>query len=522
MSERKIGAFVRDAETGEALGKVLVSATAEDSKGNKKHLGLLASNASGYLSFDLAAAGVGARFKHVWVQPVNDPEAAVDAGAALAGNSGDALVTVNTDKKKVCADYVYDLPESLLPSASDWRASPGTFGTNADVRLGDEDACQKIVPGNKATSRYFLREVIRDLPGKGKPETVLNNRTERRARLRRGVVREYEVTWSPARHTLGEIVYSLPLAPCESVNLAVIDWSRADQATRAEDTTVRENLDHAQHRDRSIEETVEASVTELQGGASYMSGASASVPVEAAQVSAGSGLGLSFSGGHRETAATTMQEVADSLVQSSSVVRSRNSTIVMQSGQAEHETIETRTVRNHNHCHAMTVLYHEVLRNYLVRVAFAREVKVLLVEQHLIEFTEHNLQDYRHLLEPALRDRRLRACFDAHERILHGASAADGTEGAAGDRITGKVERFKVRLYTGNEGSDATVYALIGTAEGRDYSHEITSSQNDYESGGAITYDFPVMDKNVRIEDVREIGVRYDTRNILPDKCDVA
>ncbi len=516
MSERKIAAFVRDAGTGAALANVLVSATVEDTKGRKEHLGQLASNASGYVSFDLAGVDSAKSVKHLWVQPVNDPEAAVDA-RSVAAAVRDPVVVVTTARDKVGSSRHPDLPDSLLPSASDWRFAPGSFGTNAELSVGEDD-CRKIIPGNKATNRYFLREVIRDLPGEGKPETVTHRRTEFRARLRRGVVREYEVTWSPARHTLGEVVYSLPLAPCESVNLAVIDWSRSDQATRSENTTVKEHLNHSQHRDRSIEETVEASVTELQGGASYMSGANVDIPIKTVNVNAASGTGMSFSGGHRRTSARTMQDVADSLVQSSTVVRNRNSTIVLQSSQAEQDTVETRTVRNHNSCHAMTVLYHEVLRNYLVRVAFAREVEVLLVEQELVGFTEHNLHLYRHLLEPALRDTRLRPCFDAHARVMHGD---DGTgQPEAPQRVAGTVERFKMRLYTGNEGSDATVYGLIGLSSGGDKKHKLTSSQNDYESGSAITYDFPVMGQGVHIEDVREVGVSYDTRDVLSDAWD--
>lgn len=43
-------------------------------------------------------------------------------------------------------------------------------------------------------------------------------------------------------HSLGQVVYSLPLAPCESVNIAVIDWSLQDTTVRTDDRRATETL----------------------------------------------------------------------------------------------------------------------------------------------------------------------------------------------------------------------------------------------------------------------------------------
>src|SRR5215831_7931249 len=42
------------------------------------------------------------------------------------------------------------------------------------------------------------------------------------------------------------------------------------------------------------------------------------------------------------------------------------STVVVQASQAEQDVVQIRTATNHNHCHALTVLYYEVLRQYRV------------------------------------------------------------------------------------------------------------------------------------------------------------
>ncbi len=52
--------------------------------------------------------------------------------------------------------------------------------------------------------------------------------------VRWGAALEIKTEWFPWGHALGEIKYSLALAPAEEVKIAVIDWERKDTATRNE------------------------------------------------------------------------------------------------------------------------------------------------------------------------------------------------------------------------------------------------------------------------------------------------
>src|SRR5205085_28249 len=111
-----------------------------------------------------------------------------------------------------------------------------------------------------------------------------------------------------------QILYSLPLAPGESVNLAVIDWTRRDEAQRKERTKVDEQLVHNEHRDRVISETVDAAVREYQHGSSFMAGIAgaagfSSGGVFSAGLAGSLGGSTSSSSGTRNMAATTVQKV---------------------------------------------------------------------------------------------------------------------------------------------------------------------------------------------------------------------
>jgi hypothetical protein len=178
---------------------------------------------------------------------------------------------------------------------------------------------------------------------------------------------EYEQTWEDVGESLGTILYSLPLAPCESVKIAVIEAKRDDMAARTDAIDAQEHLDHSLFRDRNITEVVKGVLREKQGGSSFMAGQGAAYSgswetVGTFGVTHAIGYASSQSWGRRNLEAESTQYLHDSTVQNTDLVRTLNSTVIVEGSQAEKHNLETRTVTNHNHCHALTVQYYEVLR----------------------------------------------------------------------------------------------------------------------------------------------------------------
>jgi hypothetical protein len=182
-------------------------------------------------------------------------------------------------------------------------------------------------------------------------------------KIRAGSTLEYLTTWQPLGHTLGSIIYSLPLAPGEIVKIAIIDWARKSKDSRDEDLTVKEQLAHNTHRERTISETVEAALHEWQRGGSIMGGNSGGAGLSASYgpvgIAAGNahsfGGAYSTSSGDRNITASTVQQASDAFAQHSASFRELRSTIVIQSDQKEFAKAETRVVANHNHSHALTM-----------------------------------------------------------------------------------------------------------------------------------------------------------------------
>jgi hypothetical protein len=403
-------------------------------------LGLLGTNHAGYASFDLTVLrgaelidafrlkqielGVDAAYKderqsiglrHLWVFPFADPTLAIDALGS--GELGPQFIVLRMElDASQLAGREMDRPMVAMqnPNILDWRLSPGSFTLSGSVLVG-EDGCETLLPSNLSTQQFRFRQVAR--------RTGMTARAQPETEIRAGYVVEYTTEWFSVGHSLGQLIYSLPLAPGEVVKLAIVDWSRSDTATRTEDTGFSESLTHDQLRDRSLTESVHAVLTEVQQGHSFMAGAALSVAGAYGGIAAGLtgaiGGGSSTSEGTRDLSAQTTQHISDAFHQASTAMRELRSTVVVQSTQSEKSDLKTRVVANYNHSHALTMLYYEVLRHYRVVTRVASSRPALLVDYGSISDALANVDNIvlnRKVLESMVLDDRIVGCFDAAVR----------------------------------------------------------------------------------------------------------
>ena len=260
-----------------------------------------------------------------------------------------------------------------------------------------------------------------------------------------GHVLRFKQEWLSDGYSMGDLLYSLPLAPAQQKQLAIVDWERRESNALREQQVVTEDLDNELSRDRDINEIVRGTLREsTRGGSKASSGAF------------GGGLGLGFIGSgfggllgigggkasasssawqrsSRDTAASSLQQLRDRTRQSASAVRSKRTTVVQSVSQGERLTVETETIANYNHCHAMTVQYFEVLRHMLVRQRLTDVQECLFVPLLMSSFDQEKALRWRHTLKPMIRRRKLRLGFDAIERIANNYAGTDLPTGAYAD-----------------------------------------------------------------------------------------
>ena len=248
-----------------------------------------------------------------------------------------------------------------------------------------------------------------------------------------GHLLEIKQIWKADGYSLGDLLYSLPLAPCQKKRIAIFDWSRDESAARAESLSFDERIDAFLDRDRDISEVVNATVKEeiegkstaLTGGIGQGSGAAASGTVGAFMLGATGGNAIGIGGGtstawqesSRNIVASSLNNLRDRIFQSATNVKNQRSTVVQTIGQDERMSVQTDVVANHNHCHAITMEYFEVLRHFVLEQKLSSVRECLFVPLLMSAFDRPKVLRWKTILSQVLINRRYRKGFDAIERI---------------------------------------------------------------------------------------------------------
>ncbi len=254
-----------------------------------------------------------------------------------------------------------------------------------------------------------------------------------------GHLLRFRQLWKAAGYSLGDLVYSLPLAPCQKKQIAIVDWERRDTGTRDESLLATEQLNALLERDRDVQEIVKATLEEELKGQSFAGtfglGGGAGKAGESEPggsdfvLGVAGGIGLAGSAasqeGTRRLSASSLQRLRDRTLQSASAVRGQRATVVQSVGQNESVRVQTEVVANHNHCHAMTVEYFEVLRHFLVEHDLVDVQECLFVPLLMAAFDADKALRWREALGRRLRDRRLVEGFDALERVRNNFVGSD-------------------------------------------------------------------------------------------------
>lgn len=260
-----------------------------------------------------------------------------------------------------------------------------------------------------------------------------------------GHILHFKQEWIADGYSMGRLLYSLPLAPGQKKQIAVLDWERRETAIRQEALEETESLQATLSRDRDIGEMVSSVLSESSRG-----GSSASTSAVGGGIGIGAILGpvgglLGIGGGasnasstawqdsSRNVAANSLQTLRDRTSQAAASMRAQRSTVIQTVTQGERVAVTTESVANYNHCHAMTVEYFEVLRHLIVRQRIADVQECLFVPLQITRFDRAKALRWRNTLKAVMPERALKAGFDALERIDNNYEGSDMPTGAYAD-----------------------------------------------------------------------------------------
>lgn len=261
------------------------------------------------------------------------------------------------------------------------------------------------------------------------------------ASIAHGHLLHFKQEWMPDGYSIGDLAYSLPLAPGQKKQIAVLDWERRESAANTQSLDYEESLNNTLVRDRDINEIVSGTLTENIRGNSRATTKGIGFGLGGSVMGIIPGVGtfgslLGISGGassagtsasqssNRDMTANSLQQISDRTQQAASVVRSQRATVVQTVSQGERVQATAESVANYNHCHAITIQYFEVLRHFAVRNRLAGVQECLFVPMQMSPFDLDKCLRWRTSLETHLYRRELAPGFDAIARIQNEKESA--------------------------------------------------------------------------------------------------
>jgi hypothetical protein len=267
-----------------------------------------------------------------------------------------------------------------------------------------------------------------------------------------GHVLEWRVRWRSNGYSLGNVAHTLTLAPRQTKRIMKISWRRRETAARREETGVSDALTQVTTRSRDYTDAVQSSLSEWAEGQSQSrtTGVAGGVGFALGPVVIGGGAAhgsatsSSSQSGGRRVAASEQQQLRDAIRQYGEATRRLKSTVVTEVTQEEDVEGVVETLRNINYCHALTVVYYEILRHLRVDTEFSGLRECLFVPFSITPFDVDKALKWREQLKQGMLDRSMRWALDYLDEV---DSAWVNSSIPAGPRMNQEINYISGSIY---------------------------------------------------------------------------
>jgi hypothetical protein len=200
--------------------------------------------------------------------------------------------------------------------------------------------------------------------------------------------------WTYLGVSLGDLLYSLPLAPGEQQQIAIFERSDTSQVTESEFFSQDETEQQTALSDTSAQSTFDSAFHEMSQAGSHFSTTSVSASVGFSFIGFGGGAGTSSTTGdssewlqgQRDSTQQASEATHSAAARQASARRSAMRTGMRMASATESQSVTTKTITNHNHTRALTMQYWEVLRMFDVTTAIDGLTLTCLVPMQIVRF----------------------------------------------------------------------------------------------------------------------------------------
>ncbi len=316
--------------------------------------------------------------------------------------------------------YTQDIGGSCVNLSTPNRTL-GEYMHTAIVRTSDPDVANYVISRDpKGTSfRLFGGEirVMRKPVGLNNPirwhdaPGDHNNLSVSQAvSVATGHILHYSVVTKADGYSIGELLYSLALAPGQKKEIVTFDQTHTLTGTERQRLSQAESLAASLVNDVNITDTIAGNIGQDESGSSSANTSGVSGGLGLAGLFQGIGVSLGVAGGtansnssasqssSRELAEFFNEKMKNSITQNSQSYREMNASVVTTVQEGQHYGVTSEVVANHNHCHSLTMMYFEVLRHYAIYQDLDYVEECLFIPFLMTDFTMDNIYKWRDVL----------------------------------------------------------------------------------------------------------------------------
>lgn len=260
------------------------------------------------------------------------------------------------------------------------------------IALGETTSYVDRVPVEQPLSVDGFRDQVMGLATDG--TIVQDEIVPMAATLGLGYVLTLAQRWNYVGLSLGDLVYSLPLAPGEQQQIAIFERQDRLEVTESEFFSEAEAETQAALADTSTNATFNSAFAEMMNGGSQFNTSSTSASAGISFIGFGGGAGTSSTSGNssewlqgqRDFTQQAAENTHSSAERQAAARRSASRTGMRMASASEQQSVTTKTITNHNHTRALTMQYWEVLRMYDVTTTIDGLQLVCLVPMQIVRF----------------------------------------------------------------------------------------------------------------------------------------
>jgi hypothetical protein len=312
------------------------------------------------------------------------------------------------------------------------NSDPDVASYSLHKSIADDGSTSYTLKGEQQTIRRGIVDFDNPIHWQDAPDANAEVSLYQAVKVATGHILHFKSVFKADGYSLGDLLYSLPLAPGQKKQVVVFESAHSLQGAESQTLTQAESLRAELISDRVITDQISGGLSESLSGQSDASTSGFSAGLGASASYGGIGGSLGVAGGYSNSNSSASQngsrnisqffseKLRQTLTQNANGYRALNASVVTTVTEGQDYGVRSEVVANHNHCHSLTMMYFEVLRHYAIFQELSHVEECVFVPLLMTTFSVENVYKWKDVLATRLLPLASSTYLQPHGRILRG------------------------------------------------------------------------------------------------------